>query len=536
MVSSENYDVIIVGAGSAGCVLADRLSEDPTCRVLLVEAGKEDRAREIHIPPGFTKLFKTSLDWAFETEPEPECDGRSLYWPRGKMIGGCSSLNAMLYIRGHRRDYDRWATDYGCDGWSFDEVLPFFRKSQRQQRGASNLHGVDGPLDVQERRYVNPLSERFLRACGELGWTANDDFNGERQEGFGLYQVTQRRGRRCSSADAFLHPARRRPNLKVVTRALVTGVRLDGRRARRVDTVQGDRRVTYHAEHEIVLAAGAVGSPHLLMLSGIGPADHLRELGIEAHTDLPGVGSNLQDHPVVPVIYRSRRDIGLDNAETLWNLAKYFLFKSGPFTSTVCEAGAFVRSTADLPQPDLQFHFIPAALVEHGFDRAAPHGFNFGPTVIKPFSRGRIRLRSADPAQAPRIEAGYYSDPRDLHTMMRAVRLAKRLAATHAFADMADGIAWPEENDDSDVYLESFVRRRTATLYHPACTCAMGPASGPGSDLQTVVAPDLKVHGVDGLRVVDASVMPELIGGNTNAPTIMIAEKAAAEIRGGERI
>lgn len=519
----QAFDIIIIGAGSAGCVLANRLSEDPRRRVLLLEAGPEDRAKEIHIPAAFPKLFKTKWDWAFHTEPESECEHRRLYWPRGKMLGGSSSLNAMLYIRGHRRDYDRWQSDYGCDGWSFDQVLPWFKASEDQQRGESPTHGVGGPLSVQDRRYTNELSQRFLEACDHLGWPANPDFNGTSQEGHGLYQVTQVDGKRCSAAVGFLRPVRRRPNLTVLTGHQVSRLHVVNHRAVSVTTAARSGARTFHAEQEIILSAGAIGSPHLLMLSGIGPAEALRGHGLDVVHDLPGVGRNLQDHPVVSVIYRTREDLGLDHAETLGNLARYLLFKQGPLTTSVCEAGAFIRSGADAPQPDLQFHFIPAALIDHGFGQATDHGLNFGPTLIKPRSRGRITLRSADPRESPRIVGGYFRQPEDLDVMVEGVRQARRLAETPALKPLLDREIWPEEGED----LEAFVRRRAATLYHPAGTCAMGPEGG---KLQTVVDPRLRVHGIDGLRVADASVMPELIGGNTHAPTVMIAERAAAFI------
>ena len=523
------FDFIVVGAGSAGCVLANRLSRDPSCRVLLLEAGPEDRAKEVHIPPGFTKLFKTELDWAFETEPEPHCAQRRLFWPRGRMLGGSSSLNAMLYVRGHRRDYDRWQDHYGCDGWSFDSVLPLFKKSQNQVRGPSRFHGTGGPLEVQERRYVNPLSERFVEACQELGWPLSDDFNGPKQEGAGLYQVTQTKGRRCSSATAFIHPVHRRKNLSVMTKCQALGVTIESGRAHGVRVLQAGREKTMVAEREIILCAGAIGSPHLLLLSGVGPADHLRGHGIDVRMDLPGVGRNLQDHVVTSVIYRTHEDIGLDNAETLANILRYLVFKRGPFTTTVCEAGAFLRSRPDLPQPDLQFHFIPAALTDHGFDSATDHGLNFGPTLIKPKSRGNITLASPDPLAAPKIVANYLAHPDDVVVLKEGIRHSLRLADTRAFKDVLDRRIWPEPDVIDDPGLEDFIRRRAETLYHPACSCAMGPAT---SSLETVVDARLKVHGIEGLRVADASIMPELIGGNTNAPTMMIAEKAAEMIAG----
>ncbi len=520
------YDYIIIGAGSAGCVLANRLSEDPTVKVLLLEAGGPDKQKEIHIPLAFSKLFKSSCDWAYYTDPEPQLANRSLYWPRGKVLGGSSSINAMIYIRGNRADYDHWR-DLGNTAWGYNDVLPYFKKSENQQRGASEHHGVNGPLCVSDHRTVNPLSEAFIQAGEEAGFERNNDFNGAVQEGFGLYQVTQSNGQRHSAAAAFLHPAMSRSNLTVLTQAHVFGIYFEGRRAAIVSFQDKSGSRQERAKREIILCGGAIGSPQLLMLSGVGPAQHLRDFNIPVVCDLPGVGQNLQDHPCTGVVFECTKPVSLASAESLSNLVRYLCFKKGPFTSNVAEAGAFIRTKPDCQYPDLQFHFGAGYFVEHGFQKYHGHAFAFGPTLLHPYSRGEIRLRSANPLDAPSIRANYFSDSRDMDVMLEGVKLSRTLAATNAFENYRGKELHPGPQAKDDQTLRAHISKFTETLYHPAGTCKMG------SDANAVVDSELRVHGVEGLRVVDASIMPTVIGGNTNAPTTMIAEKAAEIIKNG---
>jgi choline dehydrogenase-like flavoprotein len=522
------YDYIIIGAGSAGCVLANRLSEDPSVKVLLLEAGCRDTRKEIHIPLAFSKLFKGPCDWTYFTEPEAQLGNRSLYWPRGKMLGGSSSMNAMIYIRGHHSDYDQWR-DVGNPGWGYADVLPYFKKSEHQQRGASEYHGASGPLCVSDLRTVNPLSEAFVAAGEEAGFQRNPDFNGAAQEGFGLYQVTQTSGKRHSAAAAFLHPVASRKNLTIKTETHVFGIYFEGKRAAIVSFQQGNNSVQERAEREIILCAGAVGSPQLLMLSGVGPADHLRQFNVPIACDLPGVGKNLQDHPACSVVYECTKPVSLASAESFSNLVRYMVSKRGSLTSNVAEAGAFVKTSSRASIPDLQFHFGVGYFVEHGFQQIKGHAFTFGPTLLRPFSRGEIRLRSSNPLDAPSIRANYFADPRDLDVMLEGVKLARALAATKAFAGFCGAELHPGPAAKDDDALRAHIAKFTETLYHPVGTCKMG------SDAMAVVDSELRVHGVEGLRVVDASVMPTVVGGNTNAPTIMIAEKAADLIKGGKR-
>jgi choline dehydrogenase len=508
-------------------VLAARLSEDPSARVLLLEAGGRDWRPMVHIPAGFSRLFKSGVDWQYHTEEEPHLHGRKLYWPRGKVLGGSSSINAMIYMRGHPGDYDRWAA-LGADGWAFADVLPYFRKAQHQRRGASAHHGVGGPLHVADLRCVNPLTRRFLRACEEIGVPRNDDFNGPEQAGAGLYQVTQKGGRRCSTAAAYLLPALRRPNLTVVTGAHAARVLFEGTRAAGVEYLVKGRAEQARAG-EVVLCAGAVESPCVLLRSGVGPADELKRFGVSAVADAPGVGRNLQDHPQAGVCYACTKPVTLDGAKNLINFIRFTLFGAGPLTSTVAEAGAFVRTDPALPAPDLQMYFVPAWYVEHGFVKPPGRGFSVGACFLRPESRGEIRLRSRDPLAPPAIRANYLESAADLRGMVAGVRLARRLARAAAFDDFRGAEHLPGEKVESDAELAEYVRRRMETLYHPVGTCKMG------QDARSVVDPQLCVRGVTGLRVADASVMPTLPGGNTNAPVIMIAEKAADLIRSGRR-
>ncbi|MFD0739284.1 GMC family oxidoreductase [Lysobacter koreensis] len=530
------YDYIIIGAGSAGCVLANRLSEDPDVKVLLLEAGPRDWHPFIHMPAGLSKLVgKKGVNWDYSTVPEPQLNHRALWWPRGKVLGGSSSINAMCYIRGVAGDYDEWAAA-GAHGWDWNAVLPYFKRSEHNERGGDALHGAHGPLHVSDLRYSNPLSHAFLAAGEQAGYPANRDFNGPLQPGFGLYQVTQKNGARCSSAVAYLDPVRERANLTVITGAQVGRITFDGggrdggRRANGVVYTAHGKAFHQPAAREVLLSGGAINSPQLLMLSGIGPARQLRNHGIEVVADAPEVGENLQDHLDISTLQHSSQRVSYDRLSDLKVAFDYYLRgHSGPGTSNIAEAGGFVRSRhAPDARADIQFHFIPAMLDDHGRHRLAGDGYTLHACFLRPRSRGRIALVSGRAADKPRIEANYLSDAEgfDLKMMLECAKLSRELLAQPAFDAYRGAPIFPARNDLSDADLIEFIRAKAETVYHPAGSCRMG------SDEQSVVDPQLRVRGVDGLRVVDASVMPTLIGGNTNAPTMMIAERAADLISG----
>ncbi|MEE4637974.1 MAG: choline dehydrogenase [Wenzhouxiangella sp.] len=524
---AKTYDYIIVGAGSAGCVLAHRLSADPACRVLLLEAGPRDWNPFIHMPAGLAKLVNfTSLNWNYSTEPEPALNNRRLYWPRGRVLGGSSSINAMCFIRGHRTDYDDWA-EAGNPGWSWDEVLPYFIRSQNQSRGASELHGVGGPLSVEDLSYFNPLSEVFIQAAEQAGFAVNRDFNGPAQRGFGLYQVTQRGGRRCSTAVGYLRPARSRPNLTVLTGALTLNLELEGQRVRGVRYQRRGLTQVAHADSEVLLAGGAINSPQLLMLSGIGPANELETAGIRVRHALDGVGANLQDHLDICTLTRCSQPITYDQLSELRVGLKYFLYHEGEGTSNIAEGGGFLVSGRGRDdRPDIQMHFVPALLDDHGRNRLPGDGYTVHACPLRPASRGSIGLHSSDPRLAPAIRPNYLSEPEDLEMMLECVRLSREILNQPAFKPFRGHEIYPGNEVTTRAGLIDFIRAKAESIYHPVGTCRMG------SDEQAVVDPDLRVRGIEGLRVIDASIMPSLIGGNTNAPTIMIAEKASDLIRG----
>lgn len=510
---------MIIGAGSAGCVLAGRLSADPAVRVLLLEAGGGDRRVRVMIPAAFCRLFHTSADWDFQAEPEPQLDDRRLYMPRGRLLGGSSAINAMIYIRGHRLDYDGWAAA-GCAGWSYGEVLPYFRRAEGRARGSDAFHGGLGPLRVADLRQPNPLSLAFIDAAEAAGYRRNEDFNGAHQTGFGCYQVTQRRGRRWSAADAYLRPAQSRPNLTVRTGVQVTRILFAGRRAVGVEYRRRGRTETTRIDREVLLAAGALQSPQLLLLSGVGPAAELARHAIPVTHELPGVGRNLQDHPVVPILFGSAGVVTLRSANSAANVLRFLLARRGPLTSNVAEAGGFVRSRPELPAPDLQFHFAPVLFDRHALCQEGD-GFAVGPTLVAPRSRGHVTLASGDPLAAPSIVTNQLTDRRDMDVLIEGIRIARQIAAQAPFAACRRGELQPGAGIDTPRAIEAYLRGHTELLYHPVGTCRMGV------DEQAVVDPELRVRGLDGLRVVDASVMPLIVRGNTHAPTVMIAERAS---------
>ncbi len=520
---------MIVGAGSAGCVLAGRLSEDRGTRVLLLEAGPPDRRREIRVPAAFSTLYKSEVDWAYETTPQAELEGRAVFQPRGKTLGGSSSINAQMVLRGHRADYDRWAA-LGNPGWSYADVLPYFKKAERNGRGSSAFHGDSGPRDVTDLREPNPLTRAFVRGCVEAGIPQNDDLNGAEFEGAGFVQVTQRKSRRWSAADAYLRPALGRPNLTVLTGALATRVLLDGRRAAGVRYVHEGREETAACAREVILAAGVFNSPQLLMLSGIGPGSHLRGHGIETAVDLPGVGQNLEDHFTLPMHVRSRQPVSLYSAESVTSLLRYLLLRRGMLASNVAEGAAFVRASPDLEAPDLELIFAPVLYVDEGLAKPPEHGFTIGSVAVQPKSVGSVALRSPDPADPPVIEPRYLSNPDDLRVIVEGVKLARRVAATKALAAYAGEELLPGREAVHDEEIEAAVRRKGHCLYHAVGTCRMG------ADEAAVVDHELRLRGVEGLRVADASVMPVIPRGHTDTPTVMIAEKAADLIRSDGRV
>ncbi|WP_414572434.1 GMC family oxidoreductase [Nostoc sp. CCY 9925] len=519
-ISNSPYDYVIVGAGSAGCVLANRLTQDSNTKVLLLEAGKADDKQEIHIPTGFSTLFQSEYDWSYYTEKQPHLNNRSLYWPRGKVLGGCSSINAMIYIRGNYHDYDRWH-NLGNDGWSAKEVLPYFKKAENQERGANEYHSMGGPLNITNQRFINSLSHTFVKACLEAGFCENNDFNGEQQEGFGVYQVTQKNGKRHSVAAAYLKPILHRSNLTVLTNVHVKRILFQGTRAVGLTYIQDDVTKDIKIAREVILSCGTINSPQLLMLSGIGPAKHLKSLEIPMIVDLPGVGQNLQDHLLVPVIYECTKLITLLNANKLTSLLKYLIFKNGPLTSNVAEAGGFIKTRPNLEVSDLQFHFAPFYLFNHGLIKPEKHAFTFGPTLLRPQSRGSITLRSNNPFEPPVIQPNYLENKADLQVLLEGVYLSRKLAKMTAFDVFRGDELVPGYSVQTEEEICDFIRNNVETLYHPVGTCKMG------NDSMSVVNSQLQVYGVEGLRVVDGSIMPDIIGGNTNAPIIMIAEKAA---------
>jgi choline dehydrogenase len=518
------YDYIVIGAGSAGCVVASRLTEDPHTTVLLLEAGGPDDREAIHIPVAFGQLFKTECDWGYSTEPEPHLHNRRLCWPRGKMLGGCGSHNAMIYIRGHRAIYDHWEA-LGNPGWGYETVLSYFKKSQHQERGPSTYHGTGGPLNVADLRDANPLSCAFVEACVERGLPRNDDFNGAVQEGCGYYQVTQKEGRRCSTAIAFLRPAMARANLTVHTHALATRLLFEGTRAVGVAYRHQGETHEVRVNREVILAGGALNSPQLLLLSGVGPAAHLAALDIPVVVDLPGVGANLQDHLGAVLNYECTEPITLATATSAAALLEYQHFRKGPLSSNVAEAGAYVTTRPEVPIPDLQVFFVPTWFMEHGFIQPEGHGIAFMAVHVSPESRGRVRLRSRDPLEAPLIQANYLATAADMQVLVDGVTFLRSLADTKAFGPFVGREIWPGSQAQSAEDMREFIRTRAETAYHPVGTCKMGV------DAMAVVDPQLRVHGTQGLRVVDASIMPLIVTGNTNAPTIMIGEMGADMIK-----
>ncbi|MDE0096392.1 MAG: choline dehydrogenase [Gammaproteobacteria bacterium] len=529
--NSDTYDFIVAGAGSAGCAIAARLSEDADVRVLLLEAGRRDTNPWIHVPVGYFKtMHNPSVDWCYRTDPDPGLNGRRLNWPRGKVLGGSSSLNGLLYIRGQPEDYNEWSA-MGNPGWSWQEVLPYFLKSENQERGANAHHGSGGPLTVSDIRFRRKITDAFIDAALEAGIPPNDDFNGESQEGVGYFQLTAHGGRRCSTAQAFLKPAKSRPNLDVVTSAHVTRLTREGRRITGVEYRRGSQLFHGTSRRETVLSAGAIGSPQLLQLSGIGPGALSREMGIEPVLDLPGVGANLQDHLQIRAVYKcSQPTLNDEIRNPLRRLLiglQYLLFRTGPMTMAASQVAIFTRTSERAERPDIQFHFQPLSSDSPGEGTHDFSAFTSSVCQLRPTSTGQVKITSPDPDEHPSIQPNYLSTEHDCEVAIGGMRVSRRIASMPALQPFITDEYDPGSHVQTDDQLLEHARDTANTIYHPTGTCRMGPAD----DARSVVDHRLRVHGLDDLRVADASIMPAIVSGNTNAPSIMIGEKCADMIR-----
>jgi choline dehydrogenase-like flavoprotein len=527
----QTFTYIVVGAGAAGCVVAHRLSANPDVSVLLLEAGGPDRSPLIHMPAGFTKLTSPAVNWGFKTTPQPQLNNRPMHYPQGRTLGGSTSINAMIYIRGNRLDYDEWR-DLGNEGWGYDDVLPYFKQSENNERLVDRFHGTGGPLNVAEQVQHNVLTRAFVRAAQEVGIPFNPDLNGATQDGVSYYQVTQRNVRRESAATAFLRPVRLRPNLRIVTGATATQVIVNGGRARGVRYLRDGAICTAHADHEVVLSGGAVNSPRLLLLSGIGPADELKALGIEVVHDLPGVGKNFQDHMDVYIAAACSQPVSY-NGEDRWFRAiphgvQYLLYKTGPVTACVAEAGCFIRSGDQVRSPDIQIHCLPAYVVDHGRKRIKGHGITINTCNLRPRSIGEVTLRTANPLDLPEINPNFLADPYDWKISIEGFKWGRKILEAPAFRPYIKDELMPGSCAQTDEQIRAYIRKWSKTDYHPVGSCKMG------HDEMAVVDPQLRLRGLDGLRVIDASIMPTLISGNTQAPSIMVGEKGAALILSGQ--